>query len=286
MHRLERFLRPKSIALIGGLSATCVVEQSIKLGYSGDIWPVHPKKDEVAGVRAYRSVADLPGVPDAAFVAVNRRLTIEVVRALAELGAGGALCYASGFRETAFHDQVGERLQAELIAAAGDMPIIGPNCQGMVNYADGALLWPDQHGGIKLAAGERGVGIVTQSGSIGVNLTCQRRGLPLAFLVTAGNQAQTGLSEIALGLIQDDRVTALGLHIEGFDSIDGFERLASEARRLKKPIVALKAGRSPQSQQATFSHTASLAGSDAASGAFLERLGIARVDSLASFVET
>ncbi|MES0169877.1 acetate--CoA ligase family protein, partial [Mesorhizobium sp. M0027] len=121
---------------------------------------------------------------------------------------------------------------------------------------------------------------------IGINLTSQRRGLPLAFLVTAGNQAQTGLSEIALGLIQDDRVSALGLHIEGFDSIDGFERLASEARRLKKPIVALKVGRSQQSQQATLSHTASLAGSDAASGAFLERLGIARVDSLSSFVET
>ncbi|MER9237270.1 CoA-binding protein, partial [Mesorhizobium sp. M0622] len=84
MNRLERFLRPKSIAVIGGLEAAGVVEQSIELGYSGDIWPVHPEKDEVAGLRAYRSVADLPGVPDAAFVAVNRHLTIEVVRALAE----------------------------------------------------------------------------------------------------------------------------------------------------------------------------------------------------------
>ncbi|MER9237115.1 CoA-binding protein, partial [Mesorhizobium sp. M0622] len=196
MNRLGRLLRPKSIAVFGKEYAQILVRYMSAVGYAGDIWPVHPEKDEVAGLRAYRSVTDLPGVPDAAFVAVNRHLTIEVVRALAERGAGGALCYAAGFRETAFHDQVGERLQAELVAVAGDMPIIGPNCNGMVNYADGVLLWADNHGGMRLAPGARGVGIVTQSGSIGANLTSQRRGLPLAFLVTAGNQAQTGLSEI------------------------------------------------------------------------------------------
>ena len=105
----------------------------------------------------------------------------------------------------------------ELIEAAGDMPIIGPNCYGLINYADGALLWPDQHGGVRLAAGERGVAIITQSSNIACNLTMQTRGLPIAFLMTAGNQAQTGLSEMALGLIEDERVSALGLHIEGFD---------------------------------------------------------------------
>jgi acyl-CoA synthetase (NDP forming) len=114
----------------------------------------------------------------------------------------------------------------------------------------------------------------------------QRRGLPIAYLMTAGNQAQTGLSEMALGLIEDDRVSALGLHIEGFDSVAGFERLAARARELKKPIVAMKAGRSEQARAATISHTASLAGLDAASDAFLKRLGIARVDTIPSFMET
>ena len=97
------------------------------------------------------------------------------------------------------------------------MPIIGPNCYGLINYADGALLWPDQHGGVRLTPATRGVAIITQSSNIACNLTMQTRGLPLAFLMTAGNQAQTGLSEMALGLIEDDRVSALGLHIEGFD---------------------------------------------------------------------
>ena len=285
-NRLERMLRPKSIAVIGGGAfGTNVVKQSLKMGFAGDIWPVHPARDSVEGVKAYRTVADLPGSPDATFIGVNRNLTIEMVKALRDRGAGGATCFAAGFLETSDYDEDGERLQKELIEAAGDMPIIGPNCYGLINYADGALLWPDQHGGVRLPEGERGVAIITQSSNIAVNMTMQKRGVPLAFLMTAGNQAQTGLSEMALGLIEDDRVSALGLHIEGFDSVAGFERLAARARELKKPIVAMKVGRSEAARAATISHTASLAGSDAASDAFLKRLGIARVNSIPAFLE-
>ncbi|RWA98531.1 MAG: CoA-binding protein [Mesorhizobium sp.] len=285
MYKLNRLLRPKSIAVFGGEEAAEVVTQSSRIGFAGEIWPVHPNKADVDGYKAYRSVAELPGAPDAAFVGVNRHLTVELVKALADRGAGGAVCYAAGFLETGADDEEGQRLQAELNAAAAQMPIIGPNCCGFINYADGALLWPDNHGGIKLAKDGRGVAIITQSSSIAINVTMQKRGLPLAFVITAGNQAQTGLSEMALDLIEDERVTALGLHIEAFDSVAGFERLAARARELKKPIIAMKVGRSEQARQATVSHTASLAGSDDASNAFLKRLGIARVDSIPAFIE-
>jgi acyl-CoA synthetase (NDP forming) len=284
MRDLGRLLRPRTIAVFGGAYAAAVVEQSRKMGFAGEIWPVHPTKGEVGGYPAFRSVAELPAAPDAAFVGVNRQLTVGIVAELAERGAGGAVCFASGFREA--DDGEGARLQAELVAAAGDMPVIGPNCYGLINYVDGALLWPDQHGGQRLSKGERGVAIITQSSNIAINMTMQRRGLPLAFLMTAGNQAQTGLSELALGLIEEERVTALGLHIEGLDSVQGFETLARRARELGKPIVAMKAGRSEQARAATISHTASLAGSDDASDAFLGRLGIARVDSITAFLET
>jgi acyl-CoA synthetase (NDP forming) len=284
---LSRLLRPKSIAVVGGgFFAPNVVKQSLKMGFQGDIWPVHPKRNEVEGVRTYRSIADLPGAPDAVFVGVNRFATIDIVRELAQLGAGGAICFAAGFLEAGNDDADGERLQAELIEAAGAMPVIGPNCYGLINYADGALLWPDQHGGQRLERGTRGAAIITQSSNIACNLTMQQRGLPIAFLMTAGNQAQTGLSEMALGLIEDERVSCLGLHIEGFDKASGFEQLAARARELRKPIVAMKVGRSEQARAATISHTASLAGSDAASDAFLKRLGIARVNSIPSFLET
>ncbi|MBB2970338.1 acetate--CoA ligase family protein [Mesorhizobium sp. RMAD-H1] len=283
-HRLDRLLRPKTIAVFGGLQAAEVIRQSQKMGFAGEIWPVHPRHDEVQGLKAYRSVADLPGSPDAAFIGVNRFLTLDIVRDLRAAGAGAAVCYASGFLE-AGDDAEGAQLQQELVQAAGDMPIIGPNCYGLINYCDGALLWPDQHGGRRLAPGERGVAIITQSSNIAINMTMQRRGLPIAHVVTAGNQAQTGVSDMAIALIEDKRVTALGLHIEAFQSAAGFEALAKRARQLRKPIVAMKVGRSAQARAATVSHTASLAGSDAASDAFLKRLGIARVHSIPSLLE-
>ncbi|MVA95942.1 CoA-binding protein [Nitratireductor sp. CAU 1489] len=283
----SRLLRPRSIAVIGGgFFGSNVVRQSLKMGFAGDIWPVHPVKKAVEGVPAFASVADLPGAPDAAFVGVNRHLTVDMVGALAARGAGGAVCFASGFLEAGTEDADGARLQEALIAAAGAMPIVGPNCYGLINYADGALLWPDQHGGARLAEGGRGAAIVTQSSNIAINMTMQQRGLPLAYVMTAGNQAQTGLSEIGLGLIEDERVSCLGLHVEGFDSVAGFERLAARARELGKPIVAMKVGRSAAARAATVSHTASLAGSDAAAEAFFARIGIARVHSIPAFLET
>lgn len=285
-HRLERLLRPRSIAVFGGREAAAVIAQCEKMGFAGDIWPVHPTKPEIAGRKAYASVAELPGAPDAAFVGVNRFATIDIVHALKEKGAGGVVAYASGFLEAGSDDADGARLQADLVEAAGGMPLVGPNCYGLINYCDGALLWPDQHGGRRLARGETGVAIITQSSNIAINMTMQKRGLPLAYIMTAGNQAQTGLSEIALGLIEDDRVTALGLHVEGFDSVAGFEHLAARARELRKPIVAMKVGRSAEARAATVSHTASLSGSDAASDAFLKRLGIGRVDTIPAFLET
>lgn len=281
---LSRLFRPKSIAVIGG-GAWCrlVIEQCQKMGFGGTIWPVHPKAEEVAGLPTFKDVDSLPEAPDAAFIGVNRFATIEVVRALSARGAGGAVCFASGFLEAAAEDAEGADLQAQLLEAAGDMPFLGPNCYGFINYLDGALLWPDQHGGQRA---EKGVALVTQSSNIAINLTMQKRGLPLAYVVTAGNQAQSGIAAIGEALLEDDRVTALGLHIEGFGDLRAFEALAARARALGKPIIALKVGKSAEAQAATVSHTASLAGGDAGAGALLSRFGIPRLDDLPSFLET
>ncbi len=276
--RLQRLFRPRSIAVIGGGAVgRFVLENCAKVGFDGPVWQVHPTRGDVGRVR------DLGAPPDAVFVGVNRDAAIDVVAELAEIGAGGAVVYASGFSEAEAELGDGAGLQARLIAAAGDMPVIGPNCYGFVNYLDGAALWPDQQGGRRL---EKGVAIVTQSSNIAINLTMQRRGVPLAYIATAGNQAQTGLAEIGEALLEDARVTVLGLHIEGIGNLRALEGLASMARRLGKPIVALKAGRSEQARAAAVSHTASLAGSAAAASALLKRLGIAEVRSFPEFLET
>ncbi len=277
---LSRLLRPRTLAVFGGASAAEVIRQNHKLGFAGEIWPVHPTKRQVEGHRAYCSVDELPGVPDAAFVGVNRHLTVEVVGALAERGAGGAVCYASGFAESG---QEGAALQAALLKQAGTMPMLGPNCYGFVNYLDGLALWPDQHGGEPVS---RGVALVTQSGNIGLNLTMQTRALPVGYLLTLGNQAAIGVSAVIDALVQDPRVTAIGLHIEGLDDPLAFARAAVAARSRGIPIVALATGRSAAGAQLTASHTASLSGAGDVMDAFLRRAGAVPVRSIPVMLET
>ena len=283
MSTLERLLRPRSIAAIGGLQARRVVEQCRLMGYEGDIWPVHPTRKEVEGLPAYASVAELPGSPDAAFIGVNRHLTIKIVKQLRARDCGGAICYASGFLEA---DETGGRLQTELKEAAGDMPLLGPNCYGLINYIDGALLWPDQQGGRRLKKGQRGVAIIAQSSNIAINFTMQQRGLPLAYILTAGNQAIVGTSEMALCILDDPAVTALGMYIEGFDSVESMEKLALKSRQMKKPVVIYKVGKSEHAQLSAMTHTASLAGSHHIASAFLKRCGFGQVESITAFLET
>jgi acetyl-CoA synthetase len=276
---IERFLKPRSIAVFGGAQAQEVIRQSDLMGYKGEIWPVHPQKTEILGRTVYRSVGDLPGSPDAAYVGVNRNLTIDIVKDLAARDAGGAICYATGFTEAG---EEGSELQKQLLEASGDMPLIGPNCYGLLNYLDGAMLWPDQQGGRRV---DEGVAIITMSSNVGFSLTMQRRGLPIAYLLSLGNKLKFDLHHAIDTFARQDRVTALGLYVETMPDPQAFEAAVNVARELGKPIVAIKTGRSEVGQKMVVSHTASLAGSDALVSALFERLGVARVDSLEALVE-
>ena len=279
-HNLRRLLAPRHIAVFGGRHAAEAIRQCRANGFAGEIWPVHPRHETVEGLRCYRDVSDLPSAPDASFIAAPKEATVEIVAALAQRGAGGAVCYASGFAEVGGE---GIALQRHLIESAGDMAIIGPNCYGVLNYLDGAALWPDQHGGERV---ERGVAILTQSGNIGLNLTMQRRALPLAYLIAVGNKAGAGLDDLVDALTDDPRVTAIGLHIEGLDDVAAFSRAAIKALERGIPLVALKSGSSTLGAQVTMSHTSSLAGPDGLYDALFERLGIARVHEPAALLET
>lgn len=277
-HDLSRLLRPRHIAVLGSGWAVNVIDQCRKMGFKGPVWPIHPTKSEIGGLRAYPSIAELPDAPDATFIGVNRHATVDVVADLAARGAGGAICFASGWTEA------GEpELQARLVEAAGDMPILGPNCYGVINYLDGALLWPDQHGGRRV---ERGVALLSQSSNIVINLTMQARGLPVAYVACLGNAAQIGLAELAGALLADDRVTAIGMYVEGIDDAPAFAAMAEAARAAGKGIVCVKSGKTEASRTAAASHTASLAGGGAASSAFLRQSGVAEVNTLPELLET
>lgn len=275
---LHRLLRPRSIAVMGAVWAENVIIQCRKMGFAGPVWPVHPTKQTIAGLPARAALADLPEAPDATFIGVNRHATVGIVCELSALGAGGAVCFASGWAEA------GEaELQRDLVAAAGDMPILGPNCYGVINYLDGALLWPDQHGGRRV---DRGVALLSQSSNIVFNLTMQARGLPIAYVACLGNAAQVGLAELAGALLADERVTAIGMYVEGIDDAPAFATLAETARAAGKGVACLKSGKTALSRSAAASHTAALAGGGAASSAFLRQAGVAEVGTPSELVET
>ena len=284
MNRIERMLYPESIAIIGG-GVWCenVIDQCQKIGFEGHIWPVHPTRPKIKGVPCFLSVEALPNGPDATFIGVNRFATIKVIQSLNKIGAQGAVCFASGFSEAISEDAQSADLQDQLLIAAGEMAVLGPNCYGFINYLEGSLLWPDQHGGDRVS---NGVAIITQSSNIAINLTMQKRGLPLAFISSVGNQAQISLAEMATTILNDSRITALGLHIEGINDVSEFEKMVLIANKLEKPIIVLKVGTSDQARAATVSHTASIAGSDAGSRALFSRLGVVKVENLTTFIET
>ena len=217
--RLTRLLHPRSIAFVGGARAQLAADQTTKFGYDGDIWWVHPNSD-------FPTLADLPVVPDAVFVGVAADRAIDVVGEANRLGVAGAVVYAAEFAESG---EAGADRQARLVAAAGDMPLIGPNCHGFVNARSGAVLWPDIHGCLRV---DRGVGIITQSGNVAIDLTMQQRGLPIAMMVTTGNQANVTITDCLETLIDDPAITAIGIHIEGLrDSV----RFGQAALRLTRP---------------------------------------------------
>lgn len=167
-------------------------------GFDGPVYAVHPRADG-----AYRSIADLPEAPDAAFIGVNARATVDVVGQLAAIGAGGAVCYAAGFAEAGDPE-----LERALVEAAGEMALLGPNCYGMINRVDGASLWPVPY---PLPRVERGVGLVLQSGNLGINVSMADRSLPVAFVLTVGNQAGLDVAASVDLLLDQPETTAIGM---------------------------------------------------------------------------
>ncbi|OUM36071.1 acyl-CoA synthetase [Pseudomonas putida] len=277
---LKRLLAPRHLAFVGGRSMARALKRCAEGGFGGELWLINPQHESLEGIPCVARVADLPYAPDAVFIATNRELTLQCVAELAARGAGGAICYASGFAESG---EEGRQLQQRLLDAAGNMALLGPNCYGLLDYLHGAALWPVAHGGQQV---EKGVAILTQSGNFAYNLSMSDRSLPVAYMASVGNQAQLGVAELMDVLLDDPRVTAIGLHLEGLKNVPGFARAAYKALKQGTPIIALKTGVSQIGAELALSHTSSLSGSDALYDSLFQRLGVIRVSGPVSFVET
>jgi acetate---CoA ligase (ADP-forming) len=279
---IRRLIAPRSIALIGaGAWTDAVAAGNAAIGYSGAIWRVHPSRRSTAETTYYRSIDELPGTPDAAFVAVPNQEVPGVASALELRAAGGFVCFSAGFSETG--SAAGRDLTEQLITNAGALPFFGPNCYGYVNFFDRVAMMPDQIVG---AAVERGVAIICQSGTIALTLMFNDRSLPIGYLFTVGNQTRLAVEDLIEILCDDPRVTGFGLYLEGIKDPERFARAADLARLARKPIAVIKSGRTEAAARTARSHTGALAGADQVFESFCRQAGIARCDTLGTLCET
>ncbi len=275
----SRLLAPRHIAFMGGAYAESTLRNIRRHGFAGEVYVVNARRDEIGGYRCYRSLSDLPVSPDATYLGVNADVTIGALEELNRLKAGGVICYASGFSEIG---QAGAERNRRLIAAAGDMAVVGPNCYGLVNYVNHASMWPS---GYQPLTTRRGAAVVGQSGNVCIHLTSNQRSVPFSYLISAGNQAVLGFEDYIDYLTDDPNVTCIGLFMEGIRDVPAFSQACLRAREKGMPIIVCRSGRSELGATMAASHTSSLAGQNEYYDALFARLGVIATDTVPQFLE-
>lgn len=240
---------------------------------------VHPGRAELADTPCVPAISELPVAPDAAFIAIPADATIAAVGELAAMKAGGAVCFASGFAELG---EAGRGRDEALSRAAGEIAIVGPNCFGVINYVNHGSLWT-----IPYPAGRatRGAAVIGQSGNLCINLSMNQREVPFSYIISAGNQAILGFEDYMDVLVDDPKVTAIGLFLEGIRDIGEFCASCRKALERDIPLVALRVGVSDVGARVAAGHTSSLAGHNELYDALFERYGILTAGTVPRFLE-
>ena len=285
--RLDKLLRPTSVAVVGASPRAetvgfRVIQNLRRLNYTGPIFPVNPRYQEVAGLRCYPSVAALPTGVDAAFVAIPAAQGPGVLEELAALGVGAVEINASGFADGG---PEGQALQARLraLAIGQDIALCGPNNMGFVNVLDRTALWS----GARLPELRPGpVAVISQSGSIAIALGQDERRMGLAYVITTGNEAGLTVADYLDFIARDDRVRVFLLFIETLRDPARFAEAAAMATARGQRIIAVKVGRSEGGRQLAAAHTGAISGEDDVYDAFFRRHRIVRVADLDEMLET
>lgn len=283
---LDRLLRPRSIAVVGASSEPGSVSGLLlanleRFGYAGTLHLVSRSRDEVNGVRCFKSIDDLPVGVDVAVLLVPQVAVCDSVEACARRGIGAAVVFASGFAELG---EAGQAEQARLSAIAQQtgVAVLGPNCLGFINFSDRVPLTfePVQAAAVK-AQGPR-IGIIAQSGAMSGNLrqAFLGRGLSVAFSISTGNEAVLSAEDFLDALLEAPDVDAFAVFVEMLRKPEAFLQMAARARALRKPIVLMHPGRSQRAREAAQSHTGALAGDYQVMRTLVEREGVVVVDSM------
>ncbi len=276
---LQRICHPSTVAFFGGSSIEPALDYLAANGFDGEVLAVNPKRDRIGSFHCVHSVADLPWVPDLAVLVVPKESVIGIVTELSGIGCGGVICISSGFSES----DEGEDLQRQLVVAAGEMPVIGPNCPGMANFLDGAVFMMDHFGRHRPV---RGVAVISNGGAYLSDLGCADRSLPIAYLAGLGNQVMVSVADMLLEILDDARVTAVNIYFESIRDVETLSMAAAKAADRGIPVVALKGGRTRAGRRAAQSHTASLSGDAEVASALFERFGWIEVGTPSEAIET
>ncbi len=285
---VRTFLAPESVAVIGASRNPASIgnrlfRNLIVTGFNGVVYPVNPQAKSISGVASYRSLKDVPGPVDIAFICVPAELVADVVRECGEHGVRGVVVISSGFSETGEEGAKRERELVDICRASG-MRLIGPNCMGIAN-GDPDVMLNGTFASSWLLPGR--IGFMSQSGALGIAVMEQtaRLGLGLSGFVSVGNKADVSGNDLLSYWERDPLTEVILLYLESFGNPRSFARIARRVAE-NKPIVVVKSGRSAAGARATSSHTgAILRSSDAVVDALFHQSGVIRTDTLEEMLD-
>lgn len=287
---LDVLFRPKSVAVMGASS------DEKKIGgrpifylkhydFEGDIYPINPNYEEIQGVKAYKSLGDVPGSVDLALIALPSAMVEEAVTACADKGVKATVIFSSGYAETG---DEGEAAQERLLEIAGrsGMRIMGPNCMGLAGF-DARMIMTFGFSMETMPPELGPIGIVSQSGAYGAvaYYEARDRQLGVSLWATTGNESDIGLAEILMYYAADDAIKVILLYMEGCKDGAGFMAGLEAARAAGKPVIVTKVGASDIGAEAALSHTASITGSDVVFDTVVAKYGAHRTYSMDEFYD-
>jgi len=285
---VSHLLAPRSVAVIGasrqpGSIGAALFHNILATGFRGTAYPVNPAATEIEGIAAHASVLDIPGDVEMAVMTVPAAAVLDVARQCAAKGVRGLVVISAGFAEIGPDGAELQRALLEICRQSG-MRLVGPNCMGVMNTAEGvnldATFAPD-----KPTVGR--VGFLSQSGGLGIAVMARAQilGSGISSFVSVGNKADLSSNDFIQYWEQDVETDLIMLYLESFGNPRKFARIARRVSR-SKPILAVKGGRSPAGNRATSSHTgALLSGSDVTVDALFQQTGVIRTDTLAELFD-
>ncbi len=281
-NRLNPIFKAKTIAVIGASPRTdsvgyAVLNNLIRFGYKGIIYPINPSEKSVLGIRAYKSVLDVDDDIDLAVICLKNTLVPTVLEEAGKKGVKGVVVISSGFKEAGLE---GARLEDKLkeIAAKYNMPLLGPNCLGIINTSEDVRMNATFYSS---SPSQGNIAVISQSGALAVALLdyAADRGIGISKMVSLGNKAVINENDVLRSMCNDEDTKVITIYIEQLSNGHDFIELANQLTTYcGKPILALKAGVTAEGAKAASSHTGSLAGSVEVYNAIFSQAGVIKVD--------